>query len=120
MPRSDILRLRDISSAIEKIQRYASEHPDWIEARDGAVWEAVLYNFAVIGEAAKAVSDEIKMLAPDAAWSPAARMRDVVIHRYSHTDSLVVAETVDNDLPPLKAIVDDLLNRLEESEDGER
>ncbi len=109
MPRSDSFRLRDIVEAIDKIQSYAARHPDWAEEQGGLVWDAILYNLAVIGEAAKAISDETKSLAPNAEWSPAAKMRDVLIHRYSSTDPLIVAETVDKDLSVLRKAVTELL-----------
>lgn len=112
MPRSDLDRLRDIREAIEKIERYTAEHPRWAEEELGAIWDAILYNFAIIGEAAKAISSETKSLVPDADWSPAARTRDVVIHRYPSTDPAIVVGTVDRDLPALKKAVEELINRL--------
>ena len=108
----DRLRLQDIRTAIEKIERFTNDQPDWVNDRGGLVWDAVLYNFAVIGEATKALSEETRNLAPDAEWSPAAKMRDFVIHQYSATDPLIVAGTVETDLPTLKAVVIDLLARL--------
>jgi len=76
-------------------------------------WDAILYNFAVIGEAIKALSDEVKARAPEAAWSPAAKMRDLVVHRYSATEPTIVTDTVSDDLPPLKAAVQSLLDDME-------
>lgn len=114
MPRSDdLLRLRDIRAAIEKIQGFTRDEPDWATSRSDVIWDAVMYNVAVIGEAVKALSQETKDLAPEADWSPAARMRDVVIHRYTSTDPVIVDETVREDLPRLLAEVVRLMEALE-------
>jgi uncharacterized protein with HEPN domain len=111
LPRSDLLRLKDILVAIEKIETYSS-NPRWAQERK-LEWDAILYNFAVIGEAIKALSEEVKARAAGAAWSPAAKMRDLVVHRYSAAEPTIVTDTVTEDLPPLKAAVETLLEDLE-------
>ncbi len=85
---------------------YVASDPSFSEE---IVLESVLYNLAVIGEAVKELPDWIKALAPEADWSPAARMRDVVIHKYFATDRRIVATTVEKDLPALKHQIERLL-----------
>lgn len=110
MPRSDILRLKDIQTAIQRIEAYSSV-PRWAQDH-GVEWDAILYNFAIIGEAVKNLSQDVKARAPNTAWSPAAKMRDLVVHRYSFTDPTIVTDTVTEDLPPLKATVEKLLGEM--------
>lgn len=112
MQRRDVLRLRDIRHAISKIREYAAE-VDRSTARGTMAWDAILYNFAIIGEAAKALSDETTSLEPEADWTPAAKMRDFVIHQYTATDPLVIFGTIEHDLPKLERAVGSLLKRME-------
>jgi uncharacterized protein with HEPN domain len=110
LQRRDVQRLKDIKEAIGRIRRYW-ESSDPNGAVSDMAWDAVLYNFAVVGEAVKALSAEVRELAPDADWSPAAKMRDFVIHQYPETNLDVIAATVRRDLPALEAVVDSLLER---------
>jgi uncharacterized protein with HEPN domain len=54
------------------------------------VIRAVLYDFAVIGEAAKGVSPQLRLAHPDVPWSDMAGMRDIVIHQYFGVDAKLV------------------------------
>lgn len=114
-PRGDELRLRDIKEAIDNIRRYTADSSDWLVARPNKTWDAVLWNFAVIGEAVKALSPEVQNLVPEGEWSEAARLRDAVIHRYFANDPSIIEETVARDLPALETVVDRLLDKLSDS-----
>lgn len=46
------------------------------------VFDAVVRNLEIIGEAAKQLPDEAKAMMPDIEWSKAAAFRDVIAHRY--------------------------------------
>ncbi len=114
-PRGDQLRLEDIKRAISKIREYTSKGPEWLLERPNETWDAVLWNFAIIGEAVKALSQDTLQLAPEGEWEAAARMRDAVIHRYFANDPSVISSTVENDLPKLQAAVDQALSRIGEN-----
>lgn len=104
----DEQRLRDIKEAINKVRSYQEAlGPGGMTTT--MAWEAILYNIAIIGEASKALSEEVRSQEPDVDWSPAAKMRDFVIHQYASTDLSIVAATVDEDLPRLEEAVDRLL-----------
>ncbi|HEX2051799.1 MAG TPA: HepT-like ribonuclease domain-containing protein [Actinomycetota bacterium] len=75
------------------------------------MWDAVLYNLAVIGEAIKGLSSETLTRAPEVDWRAAARMRDFLVHHYFATDRDVVANTVERDIPPLRAAIERLTQR---------
>ena len=104
----DEQRLRDIKEAIGKARSYRGQLGPG-GSMDVMVWEAILYNIAIIGEASKNLSKELRDQEPDVDWSPAAKMRDFVIHQYASTDLAIVAATVDEDLPRLEGAVDRLL-----------
>ena len=108
-PREAAHRIRDIIDAIEKVERYAQADPD---LKSEVQLEAVLYNLAVIGEAVKAIPQDVRDLEPDADWKPASKLRDFLVHRYFATDPLVIATTITDDLPKLKAAAERVLERL--------
>ncbi len=66
-----------------------------------AVTQAVLYNFAVIGEAASKVPNEVQRLYPDIPWPLIVGMRNVVIHEYFRVDYAILFKTLREDLPLL-------------------
>ena len=57
----------------------------------------------IIGEAAKAVSDDTRRRYPDVPWSLAARTRDRLTHHYFEVDLEVLWSTVSDSLPALLA-----------------
>jgi uncharacterized protein with HEPN domain len=57
----------------------------------------------IIGEAAKAVSDDARSRYPEVPWSAAARTRDRLTHHYFDVNLDVLWSTVTEDLPALLA-----------------
>lgn len=112
-PRRESHRLRDILDAIGRIDRHTGgDVPQ--TTREDPVWDAILYNLAVIGEAIKGLPEETQERAGEVDWSAAARMRDFIIHRYFATDPAVVGSTLEHEIPRLKAAVERLLREAEE------
>jgi len=62
---------------------------------------AVLYDLAVIGEAAKGVSEATRARLRDVPWSDMAGMRDVVIHQYFGIDGALVWRAASVSVPRL-------------------
>jgi len=79
--------------------------------QDKRTLKAVLYNLAVIGEAARKVPEEVAARYPAIPWREMGDMRNVVIHEYFGVDPKILWETIKNELPPLanrlKAILAD-------------
>lgn len=61
--------------------------------------DAVLWNFAVLGEAASQVSDRTKSEHPDIPWRRPSQLRNRIIHGYWEVDLDVIVATVNRDLP---------------------
>ena len=78
--------------------------------------DAVLYNLLVIGEAIKHLPSRLTGSRPEVSWQSAARMRDRLVHGYFHLSTAIVWETVEQDIPGLRAAVSSLIE--EESRDG--
>jgi len=73
--------------------------------------KAVLYNLAVIGEAARRVPQEIIGKYPLVPWQEMNDMRNVLIHEYFGVDLKIVWETIHHDLPALLHLLDDILSK---------
>ncbi len=68
----------------------------------------------IIGEAASSVFPEYKAAHPELPWKVMAAMRNRLIHAYFEVDLKVVLATAHQDLPPLIALLDQLLADLPE------
>ena len=68
--------------------------------------DAVIRNIEIIGEATKRISPAMKNEYPDIPWREMAGMRDKLIHDYLGVDIDVIWETVKNDIPQLKSLLE--------------
>lgn len=99
MPRDDDSRILDILDAGNRIVRATQELSFEQFASNDILIRAVLYDLAVIGEAAKGVSAGTRSQYPDVPWSEMAGMRDVVIHQYFGIDAQLVWRAAKGNLP---------------------
>jgi len=97
----DRQRLADIQAAIEAIH----SHLERGGLSDGLVFDAVRIRLLEIGEAVKALPDELLNTQPSIPWRQIARMRDHLAHRYFDTAHSILQATVDNDLPELEKAI---------------
>ena len=98
--RDDAERLEHILEAIERIGKYAAKGEDAFRS-DELIQNWVVRNIQVIGEAARALSQEFRDRHPTVPWSDIIGMRHVLVHDYFHIDLDVVWEVVRRDLPNL-------------------
>lgn len=63
----------------------------------------------LIGQAARNVSEEVRAANPDIPWRQMIGMRNVVVHDYADVDMDLVWKTVREDLPPLVARLQTLI-----------
>ena len=108
MSRQARQRLLDVRAAMDAIDAHTGRG----DLSDGLVFDAVRVRLIEIGEAVKAVPDEVLASEPDLPWSEIARMRDHLAHRYFDTTHAIVAATVTQDLPELRRAVERLLEDL--------
>ncbi|MFP5272077.1 HepT-like ribonuclease domain-containing protein [Coleofasciculus sp.] len=103
------LRLQDILQSITGIEQRTA-HITFEEFQNNeTLVKAVLYDFVVIGEATRTVSDEIQNRYPDIPWRLMAGMRNIVTHEYFQIDLARVWETIQDDLPRLVSQLQDVL-----------
>ena len=67
----------------------------------------------VIGEAARHVPSIVRRRYPQIPWKKIVGMRNVVIHGYFGVDTEVIWRTIQDDLPPLRRIVNRILEEGE-------
>ncbi len=107
--------LGHIAEAIARATSYVEQLPD-IEAfrQNPLVQDGVVRNIEIIGEAANHIArtaPDFITQHPELPWRQMRSMRNIVIHAYFHVDLTVVWGTVQNDLPPLKQQIDQLLGQ---------
>ena len=107
--RNWMFRLDDIIDALNAICEYMENigYDDWIQ--DRKTIDAVIRNLEVIGEAAANIPEEIQKQHPDIPWQQMKGMRNVLIHEYFGVDKDVLWQTVQEDLPPLKRKIEQML-----------
>jgi len=110
--RSPLLYLSEMIAAVEAIEDFTHgmDMEDFL--CDAKTKSAVVRQFEILGEAAKAIPENIKSLVPDLPWSRIAGMRDRLIHAYFIVDYNLVWDTVENELPALKERLETLQGEL--------
>jgi uncharacterized protein with HEPN domain len=101
-PRNRITRVNDILEALERIERYSEQLRLEGLQNDDRTRDAIVWNFAVIGEAARLIPLEVEERYPGIPWAKMRGMRNVLMHEYFGIDDQIILETVTSDLPPLK------------------
>jgi uncharacterized protein with HEPN domain len=102
--------IQDILEAIQRIDEYLSGMTFEEFSRDNKTMDAVVRNFAVIGEAAKSVPVSVKRKHPEIAWKRMSGMRDKVIHEYFGVDPHILWDTSKIDLPASEQLLRELLS----------
>ena len=101
MSRSWLLYLDDLIAAGEKIGRLTDAHDRVSFAADEAVFDAVLFNLLVIGEAVKKLPMEgVARLSASHRVGPA-RLRDLIAHHYFSIDPDIVWDVATHHVPAL-------------------
>ena len=99
---NDIERISHMIESIQKIQDIVGDASknDFMNSRTKQ--DAVLYNFAILGEAAGRLSPALRQNNSDIPWGNMIGMRNVLIHDYVKTDFNFVWNTIINDIVPLR------------------
>ena len=111
MTRDYGLYLDDILESITRIERYTEGMDDVSFRNDDKTLDAVVRNLEIIGEAVKNIPQEVKDSFPEIPWKRAASMRDKLIHEYFGMDLGAVWNTIERDLPELKAKLEAIIKK---------
>ena len=105
-------RLADIQAAIDAIRSHLQRG----DLSDGLIFDAVRIRLLEIGEAVKALPDDLLATQPSIPWRQIARMRDHLAHRYFDTAHTILQATVDEDLPDLERAVQALTRSVDKED----
>ncbi len=99
-PSRDLNRLADMREALSDIRQLTAQGREQFES-DRSAQQAVAYNLAVLGEAARALSEELRERHPQVPWRDVIAQRNIVVHEYHRLDLNSIWATVGEDLPGL-------------------
>ena len=108
--RDDTERLQDILEAIERLEKYANQGKDAFEQQE-LIQTWVIYHLQIIGEAARATSQEFKARYSEIPWRDASDLRNLTIHEYFPINLEIIWDIVQNDIPPLKRQIESILKQ---------
>jgi uncharacterized protein with HEPN domain len=104
-------RLLEIRDAIDRTQRHAADGRESFLASE-TIRDAVILTLAMIGEAARGLSQQLRDENQDVPWKEIIAFRNRVLHGYFSVDAEIVWEVVERDLPVLRQRIDSLLQAI--------
>jgi uncharacterized protein with HEPN domain len=110
--RDDKARLTDILEAIERIENYSIRGEEVFRSNE-LIQSWMVRHIQVIGEAARSISEDLRNRSPEIPWSDIIGMRHIIVHHYFETDLDIVWRVVATDIPILKAMIMQLVDKLE-------
>ena len=105
--------LQDIVDAVNDAENFVKDMNFEQFAEDRKTLNAVVRSLEIIGEASKNIPTAMREKFSDIPWKRMMGMRDKVIHGYFGVDTKTLWNTVKDDLPPLKRLVQKMLKDLE-------
>ena len=99
MSRDGLLYLDDLIASAEKIGRMTSTRSFEQFLVDEALFDAVLFNLQIVGEAVKKIPEEARVSLPEVHRSAPARLRDLIAHHYPRSIQTSSGRWRDNMFP---------------------
>lgn len=113
MSRDWLLYLGDLIESGEKIERFVSGRTFETFLAEEAIFDAVLFNLQVIGEATKKLPAEARSALSEAGGAGPARLRDLIAHHYFALDAEIIWEVATTHVPRMLAQARELLNKTQ-------
>jgi len=111
MSKRDItLLLQDMLESANKIITYTKGLNYDTFISDDKTIDAVVRNFEILGEAAKRIPEDFKLLNPQISWRYIIGFRNRIIHEYFGVDYEIVWTIIQDNIPELYAHLADLIN----------
>jgi uncharacterized protein with HEPN domain len=102
IPDKDIVRLRHINDASEKIIGFTAQASRVTLSIDEKLALAVVRLIEIIGEAASKIGDDTRSVHSSIPWREMTGMRNRLIHAYEEVDLDIVWKIVVEDIPLLR------------------
>ena len=110
----DPRRLQHMLEAIDLAFDYVGNRDKEAFVADKARYHGVLYNIAVVGEAANMLTSEFRESHPNTPWKQIIGLRNFLIHDYHNVEEDFVWDVIQKDLPLLHQ---QILQYIEELKD---
>jgi uncharacterized protein with HEPN domain len=107
--KDDATRLGHIFDAICRIEEYTRGVDKNTFDNYGMMQDAIMRQIEIVGEASRNISDEFQEVHPELPWLQMRGLRNKIVHDYLEINKDVIWDTVQNDLPELKKLVEKLL-----------
>ena len=108
--RGDRVYLTYIRESIDLVEQYTREGQE-VFSTDLRTQDAVLRRMETLADAAARLSDDLKARHPQIRWRQVSDFRNVLTHGYTEIRLDQVWQAIVQDLPALKAVVDEELAR---------
>jgi len=113
MPEREVLLIIEMIDAAQQAQLLVAGHDADAIAQDRQRCDALLWNFAVLGEAAAQLSPEFKTQHRDVDWARPSQLRNRIVHGYWSIDLDILHSTATRDLPEYAAQLQAVLERIQ-------
>ena len=100
--KDDKTYIKNILDSIQKIEEFTKEAKKENFVENQMMQSATILQLGLIGEEANKISEETKSKI-DLAWKEIAGFRNMVFHEYMNLELDIVWDTVQEDIPELKA-----------------
>ena len=108
----DRARIEHMLQGVERIKDAMKDVSEEQFYQSRILLDAMSFNFAILGEAANKVSDELQAKHPEIPWGDIIGMRNVLIHDYVKPRPKYMWDAYRNDLDPLKKHLQIILKEL--------
>jgi uncharacterized protein with HEPN domain len=112
MSRNPRLYLEDIQKSCVKVLRFSFRLNLEQFKHDELIYDAVLRNLEIIGEAAKNVPDDIRQQFPLVEWRKISGFRDIVVHQYFSISDSILWDIIQNKIPELNEQIEHILREI--------
>lgn len=109
--REDSVRLRHMLDAARKAVEFTRHQSRGDLDKDERLAFSLTHLMEIIGEAAGRVSAESRKICPNIQWPQIVGMRNRLIHAYFDVDLDEIGRTVQEDLPPLIAELEQIVSQ---------